>query len=136
VSCANPSSAVAFATSSDALDLVVAGDSFTVTAADGQVLTEDALITTSPAETLRGPRWCVWQVLELAGVVAFGLSDGAAGPIIRDGAVNLYYLSDGRVVLNGAVERHVEPLVTGDVVGLYLDAAAGVAQFVRNGVPL
>jgi hypothetical protein len=135
MSCTTPSSTVAFATTSGALDLVVAGDSSTVTTADGQVLADDALVTTSPPETLRGPRWFVWQVLEVVGVVAFGISDGAAGPIIRADAVNYYYLSDGRLVLNGAVVGSAAPLVAGDVVGLYWDAEAGVAQFVRNGVP-
>jgi hypothetical protein len=136
VSCSTPSSTVAFATSSAALDLVVAGDSFSVATADGQVLADDALITTSPPETLNGPRWFVWEVLELDGLVAFGISDGSAGPIIRAGAVNLYYLSDGRMVVNGVVDRVVGPIVEGDVIGLYLDVAEGVAQFTRNGVPV
>lgn len=78
------------------------------------------------------PTWLTWLVSERAGEIALGVAMGDAADVFGTGLNNLFYLSSGRIVLNGAVVATAPPINSGDTVGLFFDLAGGVGDFYLN----
>jgi hypothetical protein len=129
---------LSFTSSSRALDLTPGAtvDAFVSEQLPGHCLGATAPIAMAPAGDASGPQFIQWQVDELEGTAAFGLSDGTSTQLYGSGLKNVYYVSDGRLVIDGVTIRLALPIAVGDVVGMYLDPDAGECFFMLNGVPV
>ena len=77
-----------------------------------------------------GVQWIQWEVKDLAGAIALGIGNGAVfGPDV----LNFMYVSDGRIVKDGAVLASAPAFGSGDIVGMLVDTAAQTAAFWLNG---
>jgi hypothetical protein len=133
MTCLDTQGRTAFATVSPGVVLTVVGDSAT---ADVAVVDAPKWVSTFSAGPLLEPSIYQWKMLESNAVVAFGLAVEGTTEVFGGGLQNFYYLSDGRIVFNGAVRGEAPPVGTGDVVTLYVDGPARIAQFLLNGSPV
>lgn len=100
---------------------------------EGEGLDAPSGVTIRNDDVLAVPTVYRWEIESINGLVAFGISWDDTYEIFGSGLLNLYYLSDGRIVQNGAVVLSVPPLTVGDVLELHHDPAAETAEFFLNG---
>lgn len=131
-SCTQYTLAAALEASNPALIVSNDGGVIGVTVPAGETVAEGDFITLFTL--LRDdPFFIQWEIGEFNGVYAFGMSFDGSSTLL--GSVsNFYYVSDGRVVVNGSVYATLTPLKAGDSLIMWLDLRNALGMFYLNGV--
>lgn len=131
--CDDPSSAAAaYSTTNPGVELTADGNAALVWI--NRPLEAPALVATDGETAILTPTYYRWTISELNGPIGLGVVADSNAALLGTDITNLLYMSDGRVVVDGAVVKTSMAYGTGDEVVLYIDPAAGKAAFLLNGV--
>lgn len=120
-----------FATTAPGVELTVDGNSALIEVT-GTPATPVA-VTTGLATTLAAPIFYEWTVSSLTAPIALGIAVDPNAELIGTDITNLYYVSTGTIISDGATLRTTTSYGAGDTVSLYIDPNEGKALFFLNG---